>query len=91
VAEKEGLSVCCASPAAWAPVEPSPNEIKKQASLELHGMFRLWLVLWQLARLLRFCMVTNMVVTQVNSKGPLALRIAARQNMKLKSIINKML
>jgi hypothetical protein len=43
--------VCCASPAAWAPVQPSPNEIKKQASLELRGMFRVWLILWRLARL----------------------------------------
>jgi len=34
-----------------------------------------------------FCMV----VTQVNSKGPLALPIAARQNMELKNFINKML
>jgi len=36
-------------------------------------------------------MVTNRVVTQVNSKGLLALPIAARQNMELKSFINKML
>jgi len=36
-------------------------------------------------------LVTNRVVTQVNSKGLLVLPIAAHQNMELKSFINKML
>jgi hypothetical protein len=83
--------VCCASPATWAPAEPSPNEIKKQVSLELHGLFRLWLVLWRLARLLDFVWSPTGSSLKSIRRDALAMPIAACQNMELKSFINKKL